>query len=562
MEEISHLLSEILAEFNSEVLEYYRLTNSYLKELIAYKNIELNTELQTESEGIKNDTFEKILKAVKTGLNTLGIELEKLNMHQNNFIKLLSTKRSRFTTYTSFVDLYQKNHINELLFEILLEYILDIDSKKIKNFKLFDLLPKNLIEKLSKFRENNLELYKLKKALVSQNLSSYIDFSSFTIKKIFSRKPDQISKDLKKIKEPEQDILVLLQKAKRDNIEKLKKLKKDIIPSKIPLDFTKQESKTQIVRQDIKDEPESLSVAPLKKKKKSFLDFFGNIPPNHPEIVKKFEIDVVSFLNSRVKNVDFFDLEILFFYVSNLKMLKIDIPFSSIEILEIMKNYINGKVFSTSKNNPPDIKSVFYGLSIFSELGLIEKTEIIDYEEIEKFIKLIVKHYLPEKLQTNFYILLCLNLISSKSFTKINKFHNINPIKPSDLLNLKEIREIEDILNQLASLTLLNEEIDDVIKKSYLGEIKKLLLANGSINDSYTDSAKSLLIMNLLGLKEQEADICSNILNFILNSTTFFSLTKLNKEFNWRNNQLGYKIELKMLFWALLASSQFAPQTS
>ena len=561
MEEISHLLSEILAEFNSEVLEYYRLTNSYLKELIAYKNIELNTELQRESEGIKNDTFEKILKAVKTGLNTLGIELEKLNMHQNNFIQLLSTKRSRFTTYTSFVDLYQKNHINELLFEILLEYILDIDSKKIKNFKLFDLLPKNLIEKLSKFRENNLELYKLKKALVSQNLSSYIDFSSFTIKKIFSRKPDQISKDLKKIKEPEQDILVLLQKAKRDNIEKLKKLKKEIIPSKIPLDFTKQESKTQIVRQDIKDEPESLNVAPLKKKK-SFLDFFGNFPAIHHEIVKKFEIDVVSFLNSRVKNVDFFDLEILFFYVSNLKMLKIDIPFSSIEILEIMKNYINGKVFSTSKNNPPDIKSVFYGLSIFSELGLIGKTEIIDYEEIEKFIKLIVKHYLPEKLQTNFYILLCLNLISSKSFTKINKFYNINPIKPSDLLNLKEIREIEDILNQLASLTLLNEEIDDVIKKSYLGEIKKLLLANGSINDSYTDSAKSLLIMNLLGLKEQEADICSNILNFILNSTTFFSLTKLNKEFNWRNNQLGYKIELKMLFWALLASSQFAPQTS
>ena len=561
MEDISRLFTEILAEFNTEVLEYFRLTNSYLKDLIVYKNIELNTKIQTESEGLKNNTFEKILKAVKTGLNTLGIPIKKLNEHQNTFVLLANAKSSEFTSYTSFVDLYQRNHINELLFEILLEYLLDIDKKKIENFKLFDLLPENFIEKLSKFKENNLELLKIKKALVGQNLKSYIDFSTLTIKKIISSKPTNITKDLKKRKEPEQDILLLLQKAKRDNIEKLKKLKKDIRPStKLP-DIIKEEITIKTVNQDIKTEQDSLSSAPIKqKKKKSFLDFFGNIPPIHPEIVNKFVIDVVSFLNSRVKNVDFFDLEILFYYVSNLKMLNIDIPFSSIEVLEIMKNFINGKVFSASKNNIPDIKSVFYGLSIFSELELNGKTDIIDSGEIEKFIKLIVKYSLPEKLQSNLYSLLCSDLISSESLNKEDKMRYINPITRLDLLNIKEFRTIKDIYNHLALLTLLNNENHDALKKSYLIEIKKLLLANGSIKDSFTDSAKVLLILDLLDLKEQEADICSNLLNFIMNSTKFFSLTMLNEELNWRNSQLGYKIELKMLFWALLASSRYAPQ--
>ena len=545
MEDISRVFTELLAELNTEILEYYRLTNSYLKDLIAYKNIELNTQTQTESEGIRSNTFEKILKAIKTGLNTLGLGLRKLNDHQNIFIQLANTKRSEFTTYTSFVDLYQRNHINELLFEVLMEYLLDIDVKKIENFKLFELLPEHFIEKISRFKAGSQELPKIKKALTNQDLKNYIDFSTLSIKKIIPAKPAVLSKVIKKVKEPEIDILLQLQEAKRENIEKLRKPIKDISPLKIPPTTTKQRAGSKIVSQDVKIEQ-----TPVLKDKESFLNFYGNFPPIHSEILNKFEIDIVSLLNSRVKNVEFFDLENLFYYISNLKMLNVDVPFSSIEILEIVKKFVNGNVFSSAIDNNPDIKNNFYGLSIFSELDLIRKTDIINDIEILNFIKLNLKYSLPEKLQTNLYSLLCLNLLRSPSQIK-----NLYPPKST------EFKSIREIYTYLSILTLLRKEHDiEALKKTYLNEVKKSIAPNGSINDLFTDSAKALLIIDLLDLKEQEAEICSSLLNNIMKSTTFFSLTNINKEFNWRNNQMGCRIELKMLYWALLASSRYAPQ--
>ena len=116
------------------------------------------------------------------------------------------------------------------------------------------------------------------------------------------------------------------------------------------------------------------------------------------------------------------------------------------------------------------------------------------------------------------------------------------------------------MFNHLALLALLNMENKIIeIKITYFNELKKLIASNGSINNLYTDSTKALLIMDLLELKELEPDICSDLLNYLMKSTAFFNLTNLNKELNWRSHQLGYKIELKMLFWALFASSRYTP---
>ena len=94
-------------------------------------------------------------------------------------------------------------------------------------------------------------------------------------------------------------------------------------------------------------------------------------------------------------------------------------------------------------------------------------------------------------------------------------------------------------------------------KSRYNNELKKLIKSNGSINDVITDSAKVLLIYRLLELKEQESEYCNRLLHFITNSTSFFDLEQINEDFNWRNDKLGYKVELRMLFWTLLASSQY-----
>ena len=100
----------------------------------------------------------------------------------------------------------------------------------------------------------------------------------------------------------------------------------------------------------------------------------------------------------------------------------------------------------------------------------------------------------------------------------------------------------------------------DLYESIYLSEIKKLKMPNCSIGNSITDSARVLLILDLLNLRESEPELCRNLLNYILNKTIFFDEKNLNNGFNWRNDKLGYKIELKMLFWALLASCQYAPK--
>jgi hypothetical protein len=92
-----------------------------------------------------------------------------------------------------------------------------------------------------------------------------------------------------------------------------------------------------------------------------------------------------------------------------------------------------------------------------------------------------------------------------------------------------------------------------------MNALKRLLTSKGSIDDSITESAKTLLILVILDLKEQESILCSRLLNYIIKSTDFFNLENLDKEFNWRIDKLAYKIELRMLFWALLACSQFSP---
>ena len=573
MEDISQILTEFLTIFRNEILEYYKLTNSYLKDLVGYKNIDLATQIHTVSEGIKNNTYEKILKAIKTGLNTLGIPITKLNESQNDFLKFAVGRSSEFPTYNSYIDFYQKNYTNKLLFQILLEYLLDIDSKKIQNLKLFDLLPQRFLEKLSEYKKRKLSNSQIKEVLTLQNYNEYIDFSNLRIKKKTPIKQADPTKVLVKEKENEKDILLLLQEAKEKSIKTLETPKKDIISSKKSLekdilskekkshlDFSIQKQQTKAVSKDIKIERGSPIRIPSLKRRETLLDSFGNFQPLHQEIMNKFEIDKVSFLNSRVRNANYMDLENLFYYISNLRMLNIDNPFSTIEILEILKNFVHENIFSSSKDKLPDAKSIFFGLAIITQLNLTESIDFINIEEIKKFIDANLKDFLPEKVESNLYSLLSLKIITPEGFTKIDNSKALDPIKNLDVTRLGNNKPIRDIFNHLALLILLNMENKiSEIKIPYFNKLKKLIASNGSINNLYTDSTKALLIIDLLELKELKPDICSDLLNYLMKSTTFFSLANLKKEFNWRNHQLGYKIELKMLFWALFASSRYTP---
>lgn len=239
-------------------------------------------------------------------------------------------------------------------------------------------------------------------------------------------------------------------------------------------------------------------------------------------------------------------------------MLNIEFPFTSIEILEIVKKYINGRMFSSSREAKPDPINIFFGLIIFSELNLLNNADIIDLLAIEMFLESELKNFTPEKLSLNFYTLFSLRLLEKSGTIIMDKKDLLNPILNLNLHNLEDYKPSTDIYYKLTLLKLIDRRINlQQFKPLYIDELKNLIKPNGSINDVITDSAKVLLIFNLLELKEQELEYCNRLLHFITNSTSFFSLEQINKDFNWRNDRLGYKVELRMLFWTLLASSQY-----
>ncbi|MFW9989120.1 MAG: hypothetical protein ACFFC3_10725 [Candidatus Odinarchaeota archaeon] len=133
-------------------------------------------------------------------------------------------------------------------------------------------------------------------------------------------------------------------------------------------------------------------------------------------------------------------------------------------------------------------------------------------------------------------------------------------------INLSTIEDFTpslDIFNYLALIKLLDKEINlkqfEIISTN---ELKKLLTSDGSINDSITESARVLLIFDLLNSKNREPELCDKLLNYILNITDFFNTNNLDENFNWQNDKFGFKIELEILYWALLSSSQYISKNS
>jgi len=559
MKKITDILTDFFSIMKNEIFEYYQKSYAYLKDLVAYKKIDLKIKTETESEKQIKNSLGKILKAIKTGLNTLGVSMDKLNKNQNHFLETLNSKGVLVPDYNSYFELYMEKYVYEVLFVILLEYLFDIDVKKLENVNLFDLLPDHFITKLNQFKNTYINSEDIKKEFQQYDYKSSINFTDLTF--IESRQ----------MTEP--DILTQLREAKQDIIETLKTPKKELLRSSI------ENLKKEPIREDLipsnKLITQNVPIVPLVHQSRTlpkinkdlgtlmdsntFLDNIGHLMPINNKIANEIKIDKVNLINLKMVNPNFLDLENLFYYLSIIKMLNLESPFTNLETLEIIKQFINDRVFSSSKDNIPDSKNIFYGLAILSEMNFLDKTDIIDLLEIESFIKSELEIFIPEKLESNLYSLFCLKLIAKNRIILFNKTLIGNLIQNINLSNLEDFKPPLDIYHYLASLKLLDKEINlNQFKINYINEIKKLIEPNGSIRNLITDSALALLIFNLLDLKDHEQELCDNLLSYILNITKFFNKENLDRVFNWQTDKMGFKIELEILYWALLASSQYA----
>jgi hypothetical protein len=165
---------------------------------------------------------------------------------------------------------------------------------------------------------------------------------------------------------------------------------------------------------------------------------------------------------------------------------------------------------------------------------------------------------MPEKLALNFFTMLGLRLLENNGGIITDKSYLIKPLVNLDLFHLEEFKPSSDIFFYLALIRLLDSRVDfSNLKDLYLNELKQKMLHNGSINGSITESARTLLIFKMLNSNDTELNSISNLLNFLNQNLSVFKDTPDNNYFNWKTGKLALKIELRMLFWAMVALSQY-----
>ncbi|MFX1322716.1 MAG: hypothetical protein ACFFBZ_00115 [Promethearchaeota archaeon] len=535
MENISNILTELAKKLKSEILDHYNKCYTYIKDLYSYKNIDISKELSDLPDNLVEQNIRALISATNSALNTIGIPFQELNTEAEIFDGMFKVQREIYSDYNSFFELSLKPYINQYVFKSILEYLIGLDDKKVKNLDLFDLFPKNFLKKMNKIKKQNENLADkeyLKKII--EKLNKFYDATNFLINQ------ENLEEINQKIQVDSGDgILKQLEEAKKENIEVL---------GKSPLSDMIRNNHIQI---DDKSEVIHFYT--------SFLDYFGNFPQLDQELIAKLNINIKDFINSALNFYSFLDLENLFYFLSILRILGQQIPFTQDEILNVLNYFSSRKVFSTGKYHKPNPISNFFGLSILSELGSINQTEVIDPLDIEMFLENELKNFLPEKTSLNFFTLLSLKILERNGGIIVDKSNLIKPSIQFNLINLERKNFPADMLYHIGLLKMIDKDINlNAFKNPYNTEIKKLISPTGLINNNLTDTAKALLIYDLLELRTDEFATINTLLNNVISCFNFFEKADFKEDFNWMNNKLAFKVELRMLFWTLLAFLQFS----
>jgi len=518
MDDIVKILEKFIDQMKDEIYETYEKCESYIIDLIISKKVNIMLDIN-ETEEIIRETILVMINATNSALISIGISIDNLSSDNELFRERFEVNRNMYSDYNSFLQLGLKNYFNRHLFVIFIEYLTNIDKIKMENLDLFDLLPREFLNKLNQFK-NEIQISEDDKnsfIVFITEIWKYFDSSNLTFKLTnleIKESMDETS---------ETDILKMLQEARMDNINALKQ-----------------------------------PVNRIQNQKESFLEYFVTFPKLSQSIVEKIGIDIKQLSEFLKSSQELLDLENLFYTSSIFKMLGVENPLEINDIIKIVSGFVSGRVFSTGKYHIPNPVSIFYGLSILTETDLLNNSDIIDLLDIEMFLENELSKFMPEKLILNFFTVLGLRLLENNGGIITDKSYLIKPLINLDLFNLDEFKPSSDIFFYLAQMRLLDSRVDfSNLKVLYLDELKQRMLHNGSINGSITESARALLIFRMFNSNDTEIRPISNLLNFLNQNLSIFKISSDTNYFNWKNDKLALKIELRMLFWAMIALSQY-----
>ena len=519
MDDIVKIVEKFIDRMKDEINESYEKCISYITDFIVSKKVNVMLNINTETEDIIRKTIIVMINATNSALTTIGVSTDNLSSDNELFRESFEENRNKYSNYNSFLQISLKDYVNRHLFIIFIEYLTNIDKIKMENLDLFDLLPREFLNKMNQYK-NEIQISEDDKnrfKFFITEIWKYFDSSKLTFKLTnFEIKESMDAKS-------ETDILKMLQEARMENINALKQ-----------------------------------HVNRIQEQNQSFLEYFVTFPKLSQSIVEKIEIDINQLSEILKSSQELLDLENLFYIISIFKMLGVESTLEANDIINIVSEFVSGRVFSTGKYHIPNPVSIFYGLSILTEIDLLNNSDIIDLLDVEMFLENELNKFMPEKLALNFYTVLGLRLLENNGGIITDKSYLIKPLVNLDLFNLDEFKPTSDIFFYLALLRLLDSRVDfSNLKDFYLDELKQRMLPNGSINGSITDSARALLIFRMLNSNDTELNPISNLLYFLNQNLSVFKNTLDTNNFNWKTGKLALKIELRMLFWAMIALSQY-----
>ena len=142
-----------------------------------------------------------MLEAIRLAFMTIGIPKSKLEEDIKQLEAVKSKKKDDYPDYIAYFEVDLKDYIDQILLDILIEYLIDVDIIKMGNLDLFDLLPRNFIKRLKEFKKERITSEQIKKAIKTQMLEVKKNFipAEFLVKEekikpIKAIKPKEIQK--------------------------------------------------------------------------------------------------------------------------------------------------------------------------------------------------------------------------------------------------------------------------------------------------------------------------------------------------------------------------------
>ncbi|MBY8981045.1 MAG: hypothetical protein KGD72_11695, partial [Candidatus Lokiarchaeota archaeon] len=111
MDEIVNVVSDILDFLKGDVYNLYTIYESYIRDLIISKKVNISAIIDNETKEQINSTIFQIINATNSAFMTIGVSKDKIMSNQDLLQNFFLSKRRIFTDYNSFLQLGLKDYI-------------------------------------------------------------------------------------------------------------------------------------------------------------------------------------------------------------------------------------------------------------------------------------------------------------------------------------------------------------------------------------------------------------------------------------------------------------------